>query len=103
MLRKQQRGTAACTESKQFGTGSIMKQGKELKRLSVETIPTGSIALDLALGVGVFLRGELWRFMAPGGRKNYTAFILLLSLRKEVEWQLLLMQNITLDPQRAQN
>ena len=36
---------------RQFGKGSIMKLGEQSK-LNVEVIPTGSIALDAALGVG---------------------------------------------------
>ncbi len=41
---------------KQFGKGSIMKLGGKDARMAVEVIPTGSIALDLALGVGGFPR-----------------------------------------------
>ena len=42
---------------KQFGRGSIMKLGSR-ERQSVDVIPTGSIALDLALGVGGMPRGR---------------------------------------------
>ena len=44
---------------KQFGRGSIMKMGEVSTRMSVEVIPTGSIALDLALGVGGIPRGRV--------------------------------------------
>jgi hypothetical protein len=37
---------------KQFGTGAIMRFGEAMLGAAIETIPTGSIALDLALGVG---------------------------------------------------
>ena len=37
---------------KQFGKGAIMKLGEASQRMAVDTIPTGSIALDIALGVG---------------------------------------------------
>ena len=43
---------------KQFGTGSIMKLGSA-QRQQVDFIPTGSIALDLALGVGGIPRGRV--------------------------------------------
>ena len=43
---------------KRFGEGAIMKMG-EATHLQVETIPTGSIALDLALGVGGIPRGRV--------------------------------------------
>ena len=36
---------------KQFGKGSVMKLG-DSKHMEVETIPSGSIALDVALGIG---------------------------------------------------
>jgi recombination protein RecA len=37
---------------KQFGKGSIMKLGQKGPAAQIESIPTGSIALDLALGIG---------------------------------------------------
>jgi recombination protein RecA len=49
---------------KQFGTGSIMKLGSA-KRQSVDAIPTGSIALDLALGVGGIPRGRIVEIYGP--------------------------------------
>jgi len=49
---------------KQFGKGSIMKLGEKV-RLDVETIPTGSLALDLALGVGGFPRGRVIEVFGP--------------------------------------
>ncbi len=44
---------------KSFGKGSIMKLGEATARMTVEAIPTGSIALDLALGVGGLPRGRV--------------------------------------------
>jgi recombination protein RecA len=43
---------------KQFGKGAIMRLG-QATRLAVDVIPTGSIALDLALGVGGIPRGRI--------------------------------------------
>jgi len=43
---------------KEFGKGSIMKLG-QYEKLQVEAISTGSLALDLALGVGGFPRGRI--------------------------------------------
>src|SRR5580704_7903230 len=37
---------------RQFGKGSIMKMGDFAERMAIDVISTGSIALDLALGVG---------------------------------------------------
>ncbi len=44
---------------KQFGKGSVMRLGETGARLAVDAIPTGSLALDLALGVGGVPRGRV--------------------------------------------
>jgi len=49
---------------KQFGRGSIMKLGSS-ERQQVDSIPTGSIALDLALGVGGIPRGRISEVFGP--------------------------------------
>lgn len=49
---------------KQFGKGSVMKLG-ESAHMKVETIPSGSIALDIALGVGGFPRGRIIEVYGP--------------------------------------
>lgn len=50
---------------KQFGKGSIMKLGEASASMNVETVPTGSIALDIALGVGGFPRGRIIEIYGP--------------------------------------
>jgi RecA/RadA recombinase len=50
---------------KQFGKGAIMKLGEERARVAVEVIPTGSIGLDLALGVGGVPRGRIIEIYGP--------------------------------------
>jgi len=47
-----------------FGEGSIMKLG-EAERVDVDSIPTGSISLDLALGVGGFPKGRIIEVYGP--------------------------------------
>src|SRR5688572_15799441 len=49
---------------KQFGRGAIMKLGSA-ERQAVDAIPTGSIALDLALGVGGIPRGRITEIFGP--------------------------------------
>jgi len=44
---------------KQYGAGSIMSLGERQARVKVEVIPTGSLSLDLALGVGGIPRGRI--------------------------------------------
>jgi len=49
---------------KQFGKGSIMKLGSHV-RANVETIPTGALTLDVALGVGGLPRGRVIEIFGP--------------------------------------
>lgn len=49
---------------RQFGKGSIMKMG-DAHSMQVEGIPTGSIALDLALGIGGLPRGRITEIYGP--------------------------------------
>ncbi|MCJ7706912.1 MAG: DNA recombination/repair protein RecA, partial [Anaerolineales bacterium] len=49
---------------KQFGEGAVMRLG-EATHLMVEVIPTGSLALDLALGVGGIPRGRVTEIYGP--------------------------------------
>ncbi|MBI2314884.1 recombinase RecA [Candidatus Daviesbacteria bacterium] len=55
---------------KQYGTGSIMRLGERVEKFATDTIPTGSIALDLALGVGGLPKGRIIEIYGPeaGGK-----------------------------------
>jgi recombination protein RecA len=50
---------------KQFGRGAIMRLGDKGAKMAVEVVPTGSIALDLALGVGGVPRGRITEIFGP--------------------------------------
>ncbi|HET8626440.1 MAG TPA: recombinase RecA [Thermomicrobiales bacterium] len=50
---------------RQFGKGAIMKLGDASARMAIEAIPTGSIKLDLALGVGGIPRGRITEIYGP--------------------------------------
>ena len=50
---------------KQYGRGSIMRLGDESMRIKIQVIPTGSLALDAALGVGGFPRGRVIEIFGP--------------------------------------
>lgn len=50
---------------KQFGKGSIMRLGEAAAQTNIEVIPTGSIALDLAIGVGGVPRGRVVEIYGP--------------------------------------
>jgi len=58
-------GNALAQIERQFGKGSIMKMGDFQERMAFEVIPSGSIALDLALGVGGYPRGRIVEIYGP--------------------------------------
>lgn len=70
---------AALTQiERQFGKGSIMKLGESGQRFEVPVIPSGSIAIDLALGVGGFPRGRVTEIYGPesSGKTTLTLHVL---------------------------
>ncbi len=50
---------------KQYGKGSIMKLGDESAKMNVETIPTGALSLDIALGLGGLPKGRIIEIYGP--------------------------------------
>ena len=50
---------------KQYGQGTVMRLGEASRRLHVQVIPTGSLALDIALGVGGIPRGRVTEIFGP--------------------------------------
>jgi recombination protein RecA len=50
---------------KQFGKGSLMQLGQSSKDLSIEVIPSGSILLDAALGIGGYPKGRIIEIYGP--------------------------------------
>ena len=64
--REKALGLAVATIEKQFGKGSIMRLDKNQPLvLGLETVPTGSISLDIALGVGGLPRGRVIEIFGP--------------------------------------
>jgi recombination protein RecA len=50
---------------KQFGKGSVMKLGDPAAQMNVETFPSGSLSLDIALGLGGIPRGRIIEIFGP--------------------------------------
>ena len=50
---------------KQYGKGSIMKLGDESAKMNVETVPTGALSLDIALGLGGLPKGRIIEIYGP--------------------------------------
>jgi recombination protein RecA len=64
---------------KQFGKGAIMKLGEESARVAVEVISTGSLGLDLALGVGGVPRGRIVEIYGPESSGKTTLALTIIS------------------------
>ncbi len=56
----------------QFGKGAIMRLGERAARMDVEVIPTGSLTLDAALGIGGIPRGRIIEIFGPEGSGKTT-------------------------------
>ena len=50
---------------KQFGKGSVMKLGDQNANMNIEVVPTGSLSLDIALGIGGMPRGRVIEIYGP--------------------------------------
>src|SRR5665213_2461003 len=62
---------------KQFGKGSVMRLGDASATYDVETVPTGSLGLDIALGVGGLPRGRVVEIYGPesSGKTTLTLMV----------------------------
>ncbi|MBP5250697.1 MAG: DNA recombination/repair protein RecA, partial [Lachnospiraceae bacterium] len=50
---------------KSYGKGSVMKLGDSASKMNVEAVPTGSLSLDIALGVGGIPKGRIVEIYGP--------------------------------------
>lgn len=88
---------------KQYGTGSIMKLG-DRKSLKVAVIPTGSIALDLALGVGGLPTGRITEIYGPeASGKTTLALHVIAEAQKAGGSAAFIDAEHALDPTRAES
>src|SRR6202522_4014838 len=87
---------------RQFGKGSIMRLGEET-RVPVEVIPTGSIALDVALGLGGLPRGRIVEIYGPeSSGKTTVALHVLANAQKAGGIAAFIDAEHALDPEYAQ-
>ena len=63
--RKKALAAALSQIEKQFGKGSVMRLGDASQAMDFDVIPTGSLALDIALGVGGLPRGRVVEIYGP--------------------------------------
>ena len=80
---------------KHYGKGSVMKLGESGANMQVETVPTGSLSLDIALGVGGVPKGRIIEIYGrnPAVRQPLH-FTWLRKCRNEAGLPDLLMQNM---------
>src|SRR2546430_14773407 len=63
--RQRELDAAISTITKTYGDGSIMRLGDARAQTKIDVIPTGALALDLALGVGGVPRGRVVEIFGP--------------------------------------
>ena len=68
---------------KQYGKGSVMKLGDNSAHMNVEAVPTGSLSLDLALGIGGLPKGRIIEIYGPESSGKTTV-----ALHAVAEWTL---------------
>ncbi len=87
---------------KQFGKGAVMRLGEAHAKMAVEAIPTGSISLDLALGIGGIPRGRVIEiFGSEGAGKSTLAQHIMAEAQKAGGMAAYIDAEHALDPQYA--
>lgn len=88
---------------KAYGKGSIMRLGESSKNVAIDVIPTGSIALDLALGVGGLPRGRIVEIYGPEASGKTTLALAVVAEAQKMGGQCAFVDaEHALDPQRAE-
>lgn len=87
---------------KQFGKGSIMKLGEAHASMQVETVPSGSLALDIALGIGGYPKGRIIEVYGPeSSGKTTVALHAIAEVQKRGGQAAFIDAEHALDPQYA--
>ena len=88
---------------KQFGAGAIMKLG-ESKHMEVDVVPSGSLSLDIALGVGGYPKGRIVEIYGPeSSGKTTFALHAIAEVQKRGGRAAFIDAEHALDPQYAKN
>ena len=88
---------AALTQiEKAYGKGSVMKLGESGVNMNIETVPTGSISLDIALGLGGVPKGRIIEVYGPesSGKTTVALHMEIQKCRREAVSQASLMQSM---------
>ncbi len=101
--RKAAISAAMAQIQKQYGAGSIMRLGERVEKFMTDVIPTGSIALDLALGVGGLPKGRIIEIYGPEASGKTTVCLhVIAEAQKKGGVAAFIDAEHALDPQRAQ-
>ena len=101
--KKQAILTAISQIEKAYGKGSIMKMGESIGKLEIETIPTGAVPVDLALGAGGLPRGRIIEIFGPeASGKTTLALSIIAQAQKNGGQAALIDVEHALDPAWAQ-
>ena len=68
---------------KAHGKGAVMKLGDPSNKINVETIPTGSLSLDLALGLGGIPKGRVVEIYGPESSGKTTVALHMIAEKKQ--------------------
>jgi len=82
--RKKALDAAVSQIEKQFGKGSIMRLGEQNAVVDAEVIPSGSLSLDLALGVGGIPRGRVMEIFGPESSGKTTLTLTMIAAAQRV-------------------
>ena len=89
---------------KNFGKGSVMKLGDQAVNMQVEAVPTGSLSLDIALGVGGIPKGRIVEIYGPeSGGKTTVALHMVSEVQKRGGIAGFIDAEHALDPVYAKN
>jgi recombination protein RecA len=89
---------------KQYGKGAIMRLGESAAKTKIPVIPTGSIALDLALGVGGVPRGRIVEIYGPEASGKTTLALHIIAEAQKIGGTAAFIDvEHALDPQRAES
>lgn len=89
---------------KDFGKGSIMRLGEAGAKMNVETIPTGALSLDIALGIGGIPRGRVIEIFGPeSSGKTTVALHMIAQAQKAGGYAAFIDAEHALDPEYAKH
>ncbi len=89
---------------KQYGKGSVMKLGDSSANMNIEVIPTGSLSLDIALGLGGVPRGRIIEVFGPeSSGKTTVALHIVAEIQKQGGIAGFIDAEHALDPVYAKN